>query len=419
MLPTSATVPIPGQHIDPIPEGPAALPAPPDEPPARLLPRVILYVRETIRTAMNRFHIMREYPRRPSYDPDSVTHPADLLDYNMPHGSDDTPPTATAAAQPMSPPNPFPNMTVYRLMRWLNTGSNAKSLAEADRLVDEVLLADDFEAEQLAHHHPSHEVHKLDRTLPDSGKDGTSLASSLDTSWRETSVTFHVPTGTEANHHSSQLFTVPGTTLRSLVAVMKMAFAEPLAKRFHLTPFKRIWQSISGEQRIYDELYTSDAWLRADEQLQRSPREDGCSLERVIAGLMFWSDSTTLAHFTSAKAWPIYLYFGNLSKYIRGKAGSGACHHVAYIPTLPKNMRDFIKTFRADKKRLLTYCQRELFHAVWRQLLDDEFLQAYKHGVVIRCADGITRRVYPRIFTYSADYPEKYVFLVLYIAALH
>lgn len=51
--------------------------------------------------------------------------------------------------------------------------------------------------------------------------------------------------------------------------------------------------------------------------------------------------------------------------------------------------------------------RRELIHEVWNTLLDDEFLQAWRYGVVIRCADGITRRVFPRIFSYSADYPEK------------
>jgi hypothetical protein len=48
-------------------------------------------------------------------------------------------------------------------------------------------------------------------------------------------------------------------------------------------------------------------------------------------------------------------------------------------------------------------------HAVWKVLLDEEFLHAYKYGIVIKCADGIERRVYPRLFTYSADYPEKFV----------
>lgn len=41
--------------------------------------------------------------------------------------------------------------------------------------------------------------------------------------------------------------------------------------------------------------------------------------------------------------------------------------------------------------------------------MDDQFLTAYKHGVVVDCSDGVKRRLYPRIFTYSADYPERLV----------
>ena len=33
------------------------------------------------------------------------------------------------------------------------------------------------------------------------------------------------------------------------------------------------------------------------------------------------------------------------------------------------------------------------------------------------CADGIKRRIYPRIFSYSADYPEKYVYIFTRIKA--
>jgi hypothetical protein len=58
----------------------------------------------------------------------------------------------------------------------------------------------------------------------------------------------------------------------------------------------------------------------------------------------------------------------------------------------------------------MAHCRREVMHAQWKILLDDEFLEAYEHGVVIKCCDGIKRRFYPRILTYSADYPEKYVF---------
>ena len=67
---------------------------------------------------------------------------------------------------------------------------------------------------------------------------------------------------------------------------------------------------------------------------------------------------------------------------------------------------------RGISKELMTHCRREVFHAQWAILLDDEFIEAYTHGIVVMCCDGILRRFYPRILTYSADYPEKYVVLV-------
>ena len=57
----------------------------------------------------------------------------------------------------------------------------------------------------------------------------------------------------------------------------------------------------------------------------------------------------------------------------------------------------------------MAHCRRELIQAVWKYMLDDDFVHAMIYGVVVTCYDGIKRRIYPRIFTYSADYPEKYV----------
>jgi hypothetical protein len=48
-----------------------------------------------------------------------------------------------------------------------------------------------------------------------------------------------------------------------------------------------------------------------------------------------------------------------------------------------------------------------MYHAQWAIILDDEFLEAYEHGMAIACCDSLWRRFYPRIFTYSADYREK------------
>lgn len=55
----------------------------------------------------------------------------------------------------------------------------------------------------------------------------------------------------------------------------------------------------------------------------------------------------------------------------------------------------------------MTHCHREIYDAQWDIILDDEFLAAYAHGIVVQCCDGVWRRFYPRIFTYSADYREK------------
>ena len=79
---------------------------------------------------------------------------------------------------------------------------------------------------------------------------------------------------------------------------------------------------------------------------------------------------------------------------------------------LPDAFKDFTKKKFGKGKftgAFMTHCHRELFHAQWEVLLDDEFLEAYAHGIVIICPDGVERRFYPRIFSYSADYPEKYV----------
>ena len=40
-------------------------------------------------------------------------------------------------------------------------------------------------------------------------------------------------------------------------------------------------------------------------------------------------------------------------------------------------------------------------------MLDKDFVDAYTHGMLVVCSDGVKRRIFPRIFTYAADYPEK------------
>lgn len=86
-----------------------------------------------------------------------------------------------------------------------------------------------------------------------------------------------------------------------------------------------------------------------------------------------------------------------------------------YSPTIQirKKVEEFIAAITRKKSvnsAYMAHCRRELFHEVWKLLLEDEeFLKAYINGIVITCSDGVTRRIFPHIFSYSADYPEKSV----------
>jgi hypothetical protein len=101
-------------------------------------------------------------------------------------------------------------------------------------------------------------------------------------------------------------------------------------------PFKCLWKDPLDDHQewIYGELYTSDAWLEAQDDLQKLPKESRCSLEHVITGLMLFSDATHLANFRTAKAWLLYAYFRNLMKYLCSLPTLGSCHLVGFLPSM-------------------------------------------------------------------------------------
>jgi hypothetical protein len=153
--------------------------------------------------------------------------------------------------------------------------------------------------------------------------------------WKEVAVEIEVPDGKKRKETDPiPTFSIPGLQFRNLTQTIKTALQDPISRYFHYTPFKHFWQRTVTDpvQHIYDEIYSSDAYIKAYEKLQRQPREPNCTLERVVAALMFWSDSTHLANFGTASLWPLYLFFGNQSKWVRGKPRAGARHHVAYMP---------------------------------------------------------------------------------------
>jgi hypothetical protein len=360
-------------------------------------------MRDRFQTAANAFGIWRQYLYRPSYDPEASVPTEDLRATNRTTIESDSEDDGGSDALE---PSIHTNKTTELIMEWANTGAPTKSNAEINRLVRDYVRHPNFKPEDLQNFDAARENRRIDAL--DASKE-----SPLPDSFQKASVDIEVPTGVK--NAPPHIFSVPGLYFRKLTACIRAAFTSPIASHFHYSPFKLFRNSpITGEpERIFSEMYDSDAFIDEHDKVQRSaPTNDpNCKREKAVAAIMFWSDSTHLANFGTAKLWPVYMLFGNLSKYIRGQPNSGACQHVAYIPSLPDFIDDVMKdihaSWKTQKKSIITHCRRELMHAIWKFLLDDDFVHAYKFGMVIKCTDGVERRIYPRIFTYSADYPEK------------
>jgi hypothetical protein len=56
---------------------------------------------------------------------------------------------------------------------------------------------------------------------------------------------------------------------------------------------------------------------------------------------------------------------------------------------------------------MLTHLRRELAHAIWELLLDEDLMRAYIEGVAMKLFDEKMRAMFPRFLFYSVDYPEK------------
>ncbi|KAJ7364427.1 hypothetical protein DFH08DRAFT_731010 [Mycena albidolilacea] len=314
---------------------------------------------------------------------------ADAVDTRLAPSTSDSAPAALLTESSWL--GPFRNSTIFGLMNWMWTGSAMKSIQEMVKLIA-FLRSDEFQKSDLEGFDIAAETAKLDDFLDGrAGKKPREFEVTKD-GWQEVSVDILVPDGkTHTSYDDIPVFTVPGLHFRNLTEVIKAALHDQSSRSFHYTPFKHLWKSSTGDvQRVYDEIYSSDAFIEAYNKLQKQPPEPGCSLERVIVALMFWSDSTHLANFGTASLWPLYLFFGNLSKWVRSKPRAGACHHVAYLPKLPDEFNDWCRAVlgEAPTSELLTHCRRELMHAIWKILLDDDFINACKHGVVIECPDA-------------------------------
>ncbi|KAF9470573.1 hypothetical protein BDN70DRAFT_821197, partial [Pholiota conissans] len=355
------------------------------------------------KTRSNDYGIYRIFQgRRPTYMPDEVFHTDQSLD-KFPNITE-----IESAPTPNTPSNPFSNASILRLMEWFYNSSTSKNLTDLDSLVRDVICAPNFQKEHFKDFQASREVKHLDQF-----NNGPNSALCGSDGWIQTSLKIPVPCGGFCfpSEEEAPVFAVEGFFYRRPLEVIRSAFSEKTAEDFHQAPFKEYWQSSenSPPERIYSKLYNSDAYLDEHQRIRAQNCEPRPQLETVVAAIMLWSDSTQLTNFGSASLWPIYLYLGNLTKYVRLKPSSFAAHHLAYIPKLGDSIQDFYKSTynHLASSEVLTHLRREIIHAVWHLLLDDDFVEAYIHGIVIEFADGIFRRLFPQFFIYSADYPEK------------
>lgn len=328
------------QHVpDIVPEGPRPdlRQIQPSANPALDLQRSRLRLLVGFQTERNSFGLFRVY-RQPHNEPPVVS------DSRIPRSESNHPTQAAEVLEARQSTilqiiHPFPNISTFRLACWFSLGSIEKSQGERTRLVKEVLLAPDFLLEDLK----GVNLKALDHALVELEEKDMNDTPLLD-GWLESIVRISAPRPrgqSRSMRPSSRLedfglgYNVPGFRYRRLTEVIRSHFANhPSASRFNYIPFKQYWQPTpdSQQERVFDELYTGDAWIAAHKNLQASPAEPGCTFERVIAALMFWSDATQLAQFSTASVWPLYLYFGNLSKWYRRKPTARVSEHVAYFP---------------------------------------------------------------------------------------
>ncbi|KAG2741806.1 hypothetical protein P692DRAFT_201726163 [Suillus brevipes Sb2] len=366
-------------------------------------------------TLPNVFGLSRRYysHRLPTHDPEELTTLDNLTLTHSESDQDFSMPARVIHSGNIKAPDafyPYPNKSSFLLGDWFWNGGIQKSQKSFKELL-RIIADTEFRPEDIRATRWNLINNRLGSSADDAeAHDNVSFEGA---GWKKTAICIKVPIHKRAENPGVHDYLTTDLHHRPLVSVIQEKLAnEKHDELFHYQPYELLWNRGASDRpiRVHGELYNSEAFIQAHREVQESPAEPGCDLERVVVALMFWSDSTHLNSFGNSKLWPCYMFFGNESKYRRCKPSCRLCSHVAYFNHLPDSFKDFAtKHFggKGPSADFIAHCHRELYHAQWKILLDDEFIEACKHGIVICCCDGIERRFYPRIFTYSADYPEK------------
>ena len=297
-----------------------------------------------VTTEPDRFGIYRIYARKPLYDPSqygSLNTPCDALS-----GSNCRPGITPNQGRPhldmQATPyyHPFSSPSAAAMMVAHHSGGPVQSIQQTNRIAHILgSLGPDLNPMDLATFDAALEHKRLDVYLANRHEGEFHR----EDGWLESSVRIRLPLDqTKMPESSAAEFEVGGLFHRDIIDVISSVFQSDAVKSFNHVPFKEYWKPSEDAQpeRLYGEIYTSQAMIEVDDSIrQPCPGNDSDSqeLEAVSVPLLLYSDSTHLASFGSASSWPVYLFFGSQSKYVRAMPTSYACHHIAYMPEVRHN----------------------------------------------------------------------------------
>ncbi|KAG8704510.1 hypothetical protein FRC11_009822, partial [Ceratobasidium sp. 423] len=323
-------------ECDALPEAPAPilhdandLPQAPLPPPHTSRARTRLVPFETPVDSFGRYRI---YPSKPCSIPDSKCTLADYTGQQLHSELGDSSP-ASSLKDAIAP---CPNLSTFYFLRWFWKGKN-KSITSREELRT-IMLDPKFNPQDLN----GINLRDVDQQLAAAANaeivDGVPR---LSEGWTQKTVSIKVPVsrqGKVARSTSGEHLSVEGMRSRTILSGIRRGFTRNKINHFHFEPFESKWippgQPKSKAQTISDEMYTSPAMLEAHKEIQRLEIADrNCQLPRVVAAVMLGSDALQLGAFSTKKAWVLYMWLGNLSKYERCKPNSGSCYELAHIPS--------------------------------------------------------------------------------------
>jgi len=234
---------------------------------------------------------------------------------------------------------PYPNESSWLISDWYWNQGTQKSKQSFKNLVD-IITSADFQSEDLyctSWVAIDCQLGSLGTVQNDSKATPEEWQAKSD-GWMQRDITISVPFPRRFLHPGPRTYTVSHFYRRSLVSIICEVLSDPIrCKSFRFEPYSLRWKRSCtvDDIGVYGELFSSQAFFTAHQDLQDSRLDStSCTLPRRIVALMFWSDATQLTAFGDAKLWPLYVYFGNESKYHRCTPTANICSHAAYFQTV-------------------------------------------------------------------------------------